>query len=116
MGCETHGREACIWQQAALHSAESDFFFLEHSLAHFFGFPPLHALAALFWSFFLHVFVLLSAAQSSGDGAVERALPLFIPGADSIFTGVVAGRVSGGVTAPTQFSTRLAFWQAGCCR
>ena len=77
-------------------------------MAHFFGFPNLHALATLFWSFFLHVFVLLSAAQSSGDGAVERALPLFIPGADSIFTGVVEGRVSGGVTAPTQFSTHNA--------
>jgi len=59
-------------------------------------------------SFFLHVFLSLSAAQSSGGGAVVRALPLFIPSAGSIFTGVVGGWVSGGVTAPTQFSTHNA--------
>ena len=62
----------------------------------------------LFRSFFLHVVLSLSAAQSSGDGAVVRALPLFIPSAGSIFTGVAEGWVSGGVTAPTQFSTHNA--------
>ena len=71
----------------------SDCFFLllEHSLRHFFGFPPLHALSTLFRSFFLQKFLSLSAAQTSGDGAVARALPLFIPGAGSVFAGVAEG-------------------------
>ena len=71
----------------------SDCFFLllEHGLLHFFGFPALHALLTLFWSFFLQKFLSLSAAQSSGDGAVARALPLFIPGAGSVFAGVAEG-------------------------
>ena len=45
-----------------------------------------------------------AAEGANGDDAV-RALPLFIPDAGSIFTGVAEGWVSGGVTAPTQFST-----------
>ena len=99
-----------ILQQASLQIAESDFFLLlEHSLLHFFWFPPLHILSFFFRSFFLHVVSSLSAAQSSGDGAVVRALPLFIPSAGSVFsTGVAEGWVSGGVTAPTQFSTHNA--------
>ena len=88
-----------ILQQASLQIAESDFFLLlEHSLLHFFWFPPLHILSFFFRSFFLHVVSSLSAAQSSGDGAVVRALPLFIPSAGSVFsTGVAEGWVSGGV-------------------
>ena len=58
---------------------------------HLFGVPPLHALLTLFRSFFLHVVLSMSAAQSSSDGAVERARPLFISGAGSIFTGVADG-------------------------
>ena len=96
-----------ILQQASLHFAESDFRLFAgytHILVHFVGVSPLHALPTLFRSFFLHVLLSLSAAQSSGDGAVARALPLFIPGAGSIFAGVAEG----GVTAPTQFSTHNA--------
>ena len=81
-------------QQAALHIAESDFRLFAgytHILAHFFGVFPLHALPTLFRSFFLHVVLSMSAAQSSSDGAVERARPLFISGAGSIFTGVADG-------------------------
>ena len=86
--------------------AESDFFFFfEHSCLHFFVFPFLHILTTLFRSFFVHDCLSLSAAQSFGDGAVASALPLFIPGACSIFTRVAEGWVSGGGTAPTQFST-----------
>lgn len=46
-----------------------------------------------------------AAEGANGDDAVVRALPLFISGAGSIFTGIAEGWVSGGVTAPTQFST-----------
>ena len=81
---------------------------LVHGLLHFFGFPPLHAFSALFRSFFLQKFLLLSAAQSPGDGAVARALPLLIPGAGFIFIGVAEGRVLGGASAPTQLSTHNA--------
>ena len=92
-----------ILQQASLHFAESDFRLFAgytHILVHFVGVSPLHALPTLFRSFFLHVLLSLSAAQSSGDGAVVRALPLFIHGAGSIFTGVADG-----AAAPTQLST-----------
>ena len=41
-------------------------------MVHFFCFPPLHALFTLFRSFFLHVFLSLSAAQSFGDGAEAK--------------------------------------------
>ena len=81
---------------------------LEHGLLHFFGFPPLHAFSTLFRSFFLQKFLSVSAAQPSGDAEVARALPWFIPGAGSIFTGVAEGWLSGGVTARTQFSTHNA--------
>ena len=99
-----------IRQQASLHFAVSDVFLLllEHSLMHFFGSPPLHAFLTLFWSFFLQTFPLLSAAQSSGDCRAASALPLFIPGTGSIFIGVAEGWVSGGASAPTQFSTHNA--------
>ena len=109
-----------IRQQASLQVAESDFFFffLAHSFLHFFFFLLLHILTTFFRSFFVHVRLLpLSAAQSFGDGAVVSALPLFIPGAGSIFTGVAEGWVSGG-SRPQRSSartTRLASWQAGCC-
>ena len=50
-----------------------------------------------------------AAEGANGDDAVlVRALPLFISGAGSIFTGIAEGWVSGGVTAPTQFSTHNA--------
>ena len=63
---------------------ESDFFLfvLVHSLVHFFFWlPPLHALIAFFWSFFLHVFLSSSAAQSFGDGVGAVPLLLFMFGA-----------------------------------
>lgn len=88
--------------------AESNFLFAEHSLLHFFWLPPLHVLSTFFRSFFLHTCLSLSAAQSFGDGAVVRALPLFITVPGSIFTGVEERGGSGGVTAPTQFSTHNA--------
>ena len=49
-----------------------------------------------------------AAEGANGDDAVVRALPLFIPDAGSIFTGVAEGWVSGEASAPTQFSTHNA--------
>ena len=67
-------------QQASLQFAVSFFFFPSHNVMHFFGFcfSPLHHLVTFFWSFVLHVFSSLSAAQSFGDGAVSMSLTLFI--------------------------------------
>ena len=67
-------------QQASLQFAVSFFFFPSHNAMHFFGFcfSPLHHLVTFFWSFVLHVFSSLSAAQSFGDGAVSVSLTLFI--------------------------------------
>ena len=45
-----------------------------HSLVHFFFWlPPRHALTTFFCSFFLHVFLSLSAVQSFGDGAEAKS-------------------------------------------
>ena len=73
-------------QQASLHFAESDFFFAEHRLLHFLWFPrgPRH-LSTFLKSLFSHVLLSSSAVQFSDHG-----------------------KVSGGVTAPTQFSTHSA--------
>ena len=112
IGGSAGGGGGDIRQQASLHFAESDFFvfflFAEHRMLHFLCLPALDAFLTLFRSSLSHVFLSSSAAQCSGDGAVVRALPLFMPGAGSIFTGVAEGWVSGGVTAPTQFSTHNA--------
>ena len=112
IGGSAGGGGGDIRQQASLHFAESDFFvfflFAEHRMLHFLCLPALDAFLTLFRSSLSHVFLSSSAAQCSGDGAVVRALPLFMPGAGSIFTGVAEGWVSGGVTAPTQFSTHSA--------
>ena len=54
--------------------AGSDFFLCVHSLVHFFFWlPPRHALTTFFRSFFLHVFLSLSAVQSFGDGAEAKS-------------------------------------------
>ena len=99
-----------IPQQASLQIAESEiFFFLWHSFVHFFGFcfSPLHAFSTFFRSFFLHVFLSLSAVQSFGDGV--GAVPLLLPisGADSIFRMSTTGVVDG-ATAPTYSSMQKA--------
>ena len=61
-----------ILQQASLQFADSDclFFFAVHNLLHFFWSDRLHHFVTFFLSFFLHVFLSLSAVHSFGDGAV----------------------------------------------
>ena len=92
-------------QQASLQLAESFFFFLLHKFVHFFWVSPLHAFCIFLLSFFLHVFLSLSASQFFGDGV--GAVPLLLPisGADSIFRMSMTGVVDG-ATAPTYSSTQ----------
>ena len=72
-----------------------------HSLVHFFFWlPPRHALTTFFRSFFLHVFLSLSAVQFFGDGVGAVPLLLLFSGADSIFRMSTIGVVDG-ATAPT---------------
>ena len=60
-----------ILQQASLQIAESDFFLLlEHSLLHFFWFPPLHILSFFFRSFFLHVVSCSDESYGRSTGGV----------------------------------------------
>ena len=93
-------------QQASLQFAES-FFFLHNFVHFFFCFCPLHAFSTFFLSFFLHVFLSLSASQFFGDGVGAVPLPLFISGPDSIVRmSTTASAAVNGATAQTQSSTQ----------